>query len=1066
MAKEQRIRKKRRSVEFENDNRKKSKNSSDNTSTRKYIVGKITKIAMQNFMCHDAMQVTLNQNVNFIVGRNGSGKSAILTALTIGLGARANVTNRGVSVKDFIKKGKSVAVIEITLINKGCMAYKHDIYGDWITIIRSIGKRSGYKIKNWQGEVISTKRDELESILYAMNIQIDNPISILNQDVSKTFLVSSKSEEKYELFMKATRLDVIGNNYREAIISSEEANKKLEQANEVLHKTKEELDDLKERIQLLNEVDGLRNKLEDLHMELQWAIAISEEAKLQHYKENLQKCKQKLQELKKTAGSMETKDAEITEKITQLQSEVQQAEQKVLDSSNKFKDAKNKCIVEKETYSAKIKELRIAQIKTKHLADDINLLRKEIQRLECGDDKQDERNKIKQCLGELQHKLDEVEAMLRTKKTDSMHLETNRVRRSQEIQSKKIEIDSNEVRIRKLKRELQVLKQQSDNALIVFGPNIPRLLKRIEEEYKKGRFKQRPRGPLGAYVMMKDPEWIPAVENFLGATCFSTFCADNSEDAKVLTKIMEEVFLNERIPQIVYSKFFSKIHDVSQHCTRSSDYFNMLEAMEISDPVVANCLIDQWEIECVLLIRTGQEACEIMSDAKKVPHNCKRAITQQGDMFYPDPNYRTYGARRGIRAKYLQISTTEAIHRLEEELAIVEEERNAGMKLYTNLCEQTERTQRELADVNAKIAKLHSARDKYKTAINDFTDKIKASEAISVTVFHTELTELEKKLQNEKSEEQRLSIEIEQLEKNINNLENEVKHYRELRYDLDLKVNPLNEEIRRLKDEKEMLHLKDQQATRTLKKTEEAVQSAVAEFESQQEITNEAIENASKCCPRMNTERTMNEIKNLHKSLKWKIHEVEQSFGSKKELSKKLKSMKEKYSNVIEFSSVIEENNRNQLRRLKSRKKMYENMKQAIGVKVKNSFSTILALRKYKGSINIDHVHKLLTLQVSPQNDNQNSITDTRSLSGGERSYSTVAFMLALWDCTNLPFYFLDEFDVFMDKVNRRVIMDILLDYTKSHPQCQFTFLTPLDTSNILAEDFVTIHQLAPPERA
>lgn len=57
------------------------------------------RIAMQNFMCHDAMQVTLNQNVNFIVGRNGSGKSAILTALTIGLGARANVTNRGVSVK-------------------------------------------------------------------------------------------------------------------------------------------------------------------------------------------------------------------------------------------------------------------------------------------------------------------------------------------------------------------------------------------------------------------------------------------------------------------------------------------------------------------------------------------------------------------------------------------------------------------------------------------------------------------------------------------------------------------------------------------------------------------------------------------------------------------------------------------------------------------------------------------------------------------------------------------------------------------------------------------------------
>lgn len=65
----------------------------------------------------------------------------------------------------------------------------------------------------------------------------------------------------------------------------------------------------------------------------------------------------------------------------------------------------------------------------------------------------------------------------------------------------------------------------------------------------------------------------------------------------------------------------------------------------------------------------------------------------------------------------------------------MEEERNAGMELYKNLCGETERTQRELADVNAKIVKLHSARDKYKIAINDFTDKIKASEAISVTVF-------------------------------------------------------------------------------------------------------------------------------------------------------------------------------------------------------------------------------------------------------------------------------------------------------------------------------------------
>lgn len=54
---------------------------------------------MRNFMCHDALEVDLNPNVNFIVGRNGSGKSAILTALIVGLGGKTKLTNRGSSLK-------------------------------------------------------------------------------------------------------------------------------------------------------------------------------------------------------------------------------------------------------------------------------------------------------------------------------------------------------------------------------------------------------------------------------------------------------------------------------------------------------------------------------------------------------------------------------------------------------------------------------------------------------------------------------------------------------------------------------------------------------------------------------------------------------------------------------------------------------------------------------------------------------------------------------------------------------------------------------------------------------
>lgn len=59
------------------------------------VAGKIQKISLTNFACHESTDLVLNDNVNFFVGPNGCGKSAILTALAVGLGA--NVDRFGVT---------------------------------------------------------------------------------------------------------------------------------------------------------------------------------------------------------------------------------------------------------------------------------------------------------------------------------------------------------------------------------------------------------------------------------------------------------------------------------------------------------------------------------------------------------------------------------------------------------------------------------------------------------------------------------------------------------------------------------------------------------------------------------------------------------------------------------------------------------------------------------------------------------------------------------------------------------------------------------------------------------
>ena len=68
--------------------------------------GIIESVTCINFMCHSRLEVSLGPLINFIIGHNGSGKSAVLTALTICLGGKASSTNRGQSLKDFIKEGQ------------------------------------------------------------------------------------------------------------------------------------------------------------------------------------------------------------------------------------------------------------------------------------------------------------------------------------------------------------------------------------------------------------------------------------------------------------------------------------------------------------------------------------------------------------------------------------------------------------------------------------------------------------------------------------------------------------------------------------------------------------------------------------------------------------------------------------------------------------------------------------------------------------------------------------------------------------------------------------------------
>lgn len=125
-----------------------------------------------------------------------------------------------------------------------------------------------------------------------------------------------------------------------------------------------------------------------------------------------------------------------------------------------------------------------------------------------------------------------------------------------------------------------------------------------------------------------------------------------------------------------------------------------------------------------------------------------------------------------------------------------------------------------------------------------------------------------------------------------------------------------------------------------------------------------------------------------------------------------------------------------------------------------------MGFRNYSAEIIIDDKNKTLELKVIPRDSEiDGAVSNTKSLSGGERSFSTVAFLISLWSCVEHPFYFLDEYDVFSDEYNRHIMTMLLFDEAKKKMDKQYGFLTPQDFSNIVASKTLTIHKLQDPER-
>ncbi|NWT19870.1 SMC6 protein, partial [Vireo altiloquus] len=1047
----------------EEENLEFSASSSASSQSPDGEVGIIESIELKNFMCHSNLgPFQFGSNLNFVIGTNGS--NSVLTALIVGLGGKATATNRGSSLKMFIQKGETSADISITLRNQGRDAFKPEVYGTSITVNQRINQDGSRtcKLKSKSGATISSKKEELIGILDHFNIQVvDNPVSVLTQEMSKQFLQTKNEGDKYKFFMKATQLEQMKEDYSFIGKTKKNTRVQIEQGEERLEELKQLYLEKKEIFKSIAFVNDMQSRLKDLKHQMAWAVVGEMEKEIELLKEGVEaeegntEFLQKVEECQVKVNEAEKKYKAIQDKLITV-SEEAQALHPQCTSLKAEVQAKRKAVNETEiVYNRSKTEL-------KRLGKDNEQLHKRIEELKSCANQVSEPEKLERQrrIGYLREQLKAFhdEEIMIDQQVDQFQQAISKCR--EEHLRLRREISDMQQALDAKQKQLRDLKDSKTNTLKRFGPQIPAFLDAIEDSVKKGHFIKKPLGPLGALIHPKDPELILAIESCLKGL-LQAFCCDNHNDERTLQFLMKKHFSLAHRPQIIVTKFQKNIYDTSQRAVHHPEFPSVLTALEIDNPVVANCLIDMRGIETILLIKSSRKAREVMQ-CNRPPKNCREAFTAEGDQVFE----RRYYSSSFVRPRFLSQDVESEISHLDKEIENKRAQLTASQKrLYSieNEMRQNEDHlyghRRHQKQLQVKIVRTANAE------IADL-ENIEEHQSADLHILQDEAEENKGRMESVKQDMQLQGRKMEELQNSLQAAEKQLEEVREKIHQVEEIAGPIKAELNQAESEVEnskrlLQHYEDKQREHVacINKHKDLLVAKGKELEEKMAKARQI------CSERIKVSRTVKSLDAEMNRLREKINSESSHRGNREEIIQQFHYAKERYEdasnkvkNLRKFIAALDEV-------MTERLKVYRQFLRSLSMQCKLHFEHLLRVRGCSGNIIFDHKNETLSITVQPREEERASRSDLRSLSGGERSFSTVCFILSLWNISESPFRCMDEFDVYMDMVNRRIAVDMILERADFQRHRQFILFTPLSMSSLPTSPHIRILRMPDPPR-
>ncbi|XP_030589592.1 structural maintenance of chromosomes protein 5 [Archocentrus centrarchus] len=1019
----------------------------------RFVEGAILRITMKNFLTYDYSVVYPGPNLNMIVGANGTGKSSIVCAICLCLAGKTAVLGRGDKVGLYVKRGCKKGHIEIELKKKG---------GN-LVIFREIHAENNQSL--WMLNDRQCTQKMVEEEVKTLHIQVSNLCQFLPQEKVGEFAKMSKIElleatEKSvgppEMYEYHCELKNFRNKERELENVVKEKASFLEKAKQRNERNKHDVNRYYEKKRHLDVIELLEKKKP-------WVEYETTRKELEGVKKERDEAKKQLSGLKQVQSPM-------LKKIQQIDEQLKPAEAQIKAKTVAIKEASLKCKQKQDQLDRKNKEI-----------DDIKQTFRLKQMEE--EDHQKRISNTRRTIEDLKEELAKVGDQPDV--TPQINAVNADLRRSQEERAK---IEGEKADLRREKDNLS-----AESKMLVKKLNDMNNMMNAKEEKLRGRhrdthtalqwlrqnkklFHGNVHEPMMLVINVKDHHFAKYVENHISFHDLRAFVFQRKDD---MEKFMIEVRdkMNLKVNSICAPEESCSKRPPSRNIEslRRFGFFTYLREMFDAPDEVMSYLCHQYRVHDVPV---GNERTKSMIKTVieepylKVLYTTEERYTVKRS-FYSNKISTSNSAVHA--SQYLTITVdAEQKRQLEQQMKdcdLKQRDTDERMKALQKEAAALEHRDNELLAEKKHLSELKGKKRQLEQKISTKQDSLKQMEQNIIDLKKIELETKEKiaavnsqkvaivtafmaqmKLRAKLTMEKvYLALETVCLMAEKNKLENDCREGASELRTVDQKCSRLEQRKVQLTD----------QCKGLLKRAK-----AICRMQPDESLP-EDLRNAFSKLPdtlddvdaRLNEERSRAEcFTGLSENV------VEEYNRREQEIKQMEKELEEKSSALNAYRQNISE----------AKERWLNPLKQLVE-QINEKFSAFFCSMQCAGEVDLHSENEEeydkygIRIRVKFHASTQLHELTPYHQSGGERSVSTMLYLMALQELNRCPFRVVDEINQGMDPVNERRVFDIVVRTACKETTSQYFFITPKLLQNLTYAEEMTIlcvhngpHMLSP----